>query len=300
MVVINIDTMENNLSIVIPCFNEEKNILQLLTEISESFSETKIEVILVDDHSSIPLKNFVNLENFNFEIIILRNEYTRGQTYSIKLGIKNSNYDVIGLMDGDCQNPPSELFRLWKEFIKNDLDAALSFRKNRKDNYRKRISSFFGNRFSNFLTKSKLRDMGSSLKIVKKNLMVDILFDGDLHRFIGPILEFRNYKISEFGVEHRDRLSGHSNYGIGRIAPVLIDSVLFYLSKGFTKPLRYALGRVSLYMFLFSSILLLVTIFQKIVLGNFIHTNPLFLISLFGYLLSIQVFTFGILKNIEN
>ena len=85
------------LSIIIPAFAEEENIPQLLTELGEVFTGVEnFEVILVDDGSPVPLKNVVDFQNFDFEIILIENKYNLGQSKSIELGLKNSNGDVIG------------------------------------------------------------------------------------------------------------------------------------------------------------------------------------------------------------
>jgi len=291
--------MSKNLSIIIPCYNEESNIPSLLDEINESFDANTFEVILIDDASENILSDFIDLSNYEFQIIIERNSYNMGQTRSIKSGLKLTNFSNISIIDGDCQNPPQELKRLWDTYLNKNLDAIVSFRIKRNDNLRKKLSSFLGNKFSKFLTGSQLKDMGSSLKVVRKIILEDIFFNGDLHRFIGPILEKRKYKLLEVGVEHRERKEGKSNYGIGRVTPVLIDSFLFYFSDGFTRPLRYTFGKISIFFIFLSSLLLIIALFQKFLGGFSLYSNPIFTISLFGYLVSAQIFTLGINKDFD-
>ena len=280
------------LSIIIPAFAEEENIPQLLTELGEVFTGVEnFEVILVDDGSPVQLKNVVDFQNFDFEIILIENKYNLGQSKSIELGLKNSNGDVIGLIDADCQNPPKELKKLYDFYISNNFDAIISYRENRKDELLRKTVSRLANFILKIFTKSKFKDLGSSLKVIKRECLESITFKGDMHRFISPMLQARGYSIFEIEVEHAERTKGVSKYGFGRIVPVIVDGILFYLTNGFTRPAKYAIGKLSLALFFISIGLNLIVVYQKIVSSIFVHRNPIFIISMVFLLLSIQIFS---------
>ena len=280
------------LSIIIPAFAEEENIPQLLTELGEVFTGVEnFEVILVDDGSPVQLKNVVDFQNFDFEIILIENKYNLGQSKSIELGLKNSNGDVIGLIDADCQNPPKELKKLYDFYISNNFDAIISYRENRKDELLRKTVSRLANFILKIFTKSKFKDLGSSLKVIRRECLESITFKGDMHRFISPMLQARGYSIFEIEVEHAERTKGVSKYGFGRIVPVIVDGILFYLTNGFTRPAKYAIGKLSLALFFISIGLNLIVVYQKIVSSIFVHRNPIFIISMVFLLLSIQIFS---------
>ena len=280
------------LSIIIPAYAEEENIPQLLTELGEVFTGVEnFEVILVDDGSPVQLKNVVDFQNFDFEIILIENKYNLGQSKSIELGLKNSTGDVIGLIDADCQNPPKELKKLYDFYISNNFDAIISYRENRKDELLRKTVSKIANLILKLFTKTKYKDLGSSLKVIKRECLESITFKGDMHRFISPMLHARGYSIMEIGVHHSERTRGVSKYGFGRIVPVIVDGLLFYLTNGFTRPAKYAIGKFSLLLFLVSIGLNLVVVYQKIANSIFVHRNPIFLISMVFLLLSIQIFS---------
>ena len=280
------------LSIIIPAFAEEENIPQLLTELGEVFTGVEnFEVILVDDGSPVQLKNVVDFQNFDFEIILIENKYNLGQSKSIELGLKNSNGDVIGLIDADCQNPPKELKKLYDFYISNNFDAIISYRENRKDELLRKTVSRLANFILKIFTTSKFKDLGSSLKVIRRECLESITFKGDMHRFISPMLQARGYSIFEIEVEHAERTKGVSKYGFGRIVPVIVDGILFYLTNGFTRPAKYAIGKLSLALFFISIGLNLIVVYQKIVSSIFVHRNPIFIISMVFLLLSIQIFS---------
>lgn len=279
-------------SIIIPAYAEEENILQLLKQIDDAFIDKKnIEIVLVDDGSPVSLNGIIENEKYSFEIKVISNKYNLGQSKSIEVGLKNSTGEIIGLIDADCQNPPSELKKLYDFYILNNFDAVISFRKDRKDESLRKIISKLANVILKIFTKSKFKDLGSSLKIIKRDCLESLTFKGDMHRFISPMLQARGYSITELEVEHAERTKGVSKYGFGRIVPVIVDGMLFYLTEGFTRPARYAIGRLSLILFSFSLFFNAIVLYQKIVYSVFVHRNPVFILSMVFLLLSIQVFS---------
>tara|TARA_S200000501_G_C20841582_1_gene751838 strand:- start:1112 stop:1993 length:882 start_codon:yes stop_codon:yes gene_type:complete len=279
-------------SIIIPAYSEEENIPNLLNQIGKAFSdESSFEVIIVDDGSPVSLKGLLKNKNYSFETTVITNQYNLGQSKSIEVGLKNSAGEVIGLIDADCQNPPEELKKLYDFYNSNNFDAVISYRKNRKDESLRKIISKLANLILKIFTKSKFKDLGSSLKVIKRTCLESITFKGDMHRFISPMLQARGYSISELEVEHVKRIKGESKYGFGRIIPVIVDGILFYLTQGFTRPAKYAIGKLSFSLFIISIFLNLIVIYQKVINSIFVHRNPIFIISMVFLLLSIQIFS---------
>ncbi len=280
------------LSIIIPAYSEEENIPNLLNDIGKAFQHDKnLEVVIVDDGSPVLLKDILNIEIYDFKTLIISNQYNLGQSKSIEVGLKNSTGEVIGLIDADCQNPPEELKKLYDFYNSNDFDAVISYRKNRKDESLRKIISKLANLILKIFTKSKFKDLGSSLKVIKRECLESISFKGDMHRFISPMLQARGFSIAELEVVHAERTKGVSKYGFGRIVPVIVDGILFYLTEGFTRPAKYAIGRLSVVLFLISLFLNGIVLYQKIAHSIFVHRNPVFIISMVFLLLSIQVFS---------
>ena len=94
------------LSIVIPLM--KNRVLMSFYQVRESFHDlTNFEIVLIDDGSEKPLIQNIKKELISDELKVIRNNFNIGQTPSIKLGIENSKGEIIALMDGDGQNPPS-------------------------------------------------------------------------------------------------------------------------------------------------------------------------------------------------
>jgi len=281
----------NELSIIVPSLNEEENIPHLLSEIQSSLSLTKInyEVIIIDDFSENKLEEFIE-ESKNIKII--RNDANLGQTKSIQIGIENSKYQFICTLDGDGQNPPKEIIKVLNYFNDNfdNTDAVVGYRVNRQDKLSRKILSKLGNFIVGKITRTKFKDLGCSLKIFKKVDSNSFQLSGDIHRIFNILLYKNGLDVKEIGVEHLPRKFGETNYSYRRILPVIVDAVLIYLTNGFQKSSRYVLGKISFIFLILSTIFLVISLYQKYSLDRFIFQNPLFLLFLMSFFISVQIF----------
>jgi len=201
-------------SIVIPLFNEAKNINFLLQEIKESLEYLKsYEIILVNDASTDDTTEVINkINNKNIKCII--NDENKGQSFSICEGIKNSSYDTIITMDGDGQNDPADIPKLYNYYIQNnDVKLVGGIRKNRKDSLIKIISSKIANYIRSRILKDGCKDTGCSLKIFNKKIFLSFPFFNGVHRFLPALFRGFGYKTAFIEVNHRKRVYGSSKYG---------------------------------------------------------------------------------------
>ena len=283
--------MINELSIVIPSLNEEKNIPNLLSEIQSSLSLSKIkyEVIIIDDFSENKLEDVIEESK---KIKVIRNDVNLGQTKSIQIGIENSKYSFICTLDGDGQNPPKEILKLLNYFNDNfnSTDAVVGYRKNRQDKLSRKILSKTGNFIVGKITRTQFKDLGCSLKIFKKVDSNYFQLSGDIHRIFNILLYKNGLSVKEIGVEHFPRKFGETNYSYRRILPVIVDAVLIYLTNGFQKSSRYVLGKISFIFLTLSTIFLILSLYQKYSLDRYVIQNPLFLLFLMSFFISVQIF----------
>lgn len=221
-------------SIVIPVFNEEENIIDLLIDIKNNLSQylNYFEVIVIDDNSID--NTYVKVKNFNDKIALrlFKNNKNYGQSYSIRRGVRKSKNNIIVTIDGDGQNDPKDILNL--VLIYNDKKKNLSLvsglRTKRKDNLIKIISSKIANRVRSFILKDGCLDTGCSLKVFDKNVFMQIPFFDGLHRFIPTFFVAFKKNVYFEKVNHRPRLKGYSKYGtFDRLFKGIID--LYKVSK---------------------------------------------------------------------
>ena len=169
-------------SIVIPLYNEDRNIENLVKEIFlslKSYNYSNYEIILVNDKSSDETRLVIEkLKNkYPKSIKIINNNKNLGQSFSIKAGIKKSIFNTIATIDGDGQNNPKDLPILLEHFFSNnDISLVGGIRLKRKDNYVKIISSILANYVRNFILKDNCTDTGCSLKVFDKHIFESFPF----------------------------------------------------------------------------------------------------------------------------
>ena len=207
-----------NFSVVVPLFNEEKNINLLAEEIIFNLQDLKynFELILVNDCSDDKTLDIIKHLKIKFPKIIniLHNKKNLGQSKSIYSGISNSKYDVIVTLDGDGQNNPKDIPKLLKEYFSNDeLFLVGGIRKKRKDSSIKIVSSKIANKFRNYILKDNCLDTGCSLKVFNKNIFLSFPFFDGIHRFLPALFAGYQKRTKFLDVDHRSRKFGKSNYG---------------------------------------------------------------------------------------
>ena len=205
----------NKFSIIIPVYNEQENVQILFEEIYLFLKKiSDFEVIFVNDASTDnTLQNLKEIKSKNKNVIIINNEKNLGQSMSVIRGVKKANAKIIITLDGDCQNDPNDIIKLYDKYISDsDLKLVAGIRENRKDNVIKIISSIIANKIRNFFLNDNCTDTGCGLKVFDKEIFLSFFeFDG-IHRFLPALFNGFGYKVFFIPVNHRPRVYGFSKY----------------------------------------------------------------------------------------
>ena len=201
-------------SIVIPLFNEDKNIQSLISEINLSLNQyNQYEILLINDASTDETKKVINKRE-DKKIKILNNPTNKGQSFSTYEGIKYSKYETIITIDGDGQNNPSDIPKLLKYYFSNEnIKMIGGIRLKRKDSIVKIFSSKIANFIRSRILNDNCMDTGCSLKIFDKNIFLSFPFFDGMHRFLPALFKGYGHKTSFIEVSHRKRKYGYSKYG---------------------------------------------------------------------------------------
>ncbi len=221
-------------SIIIPCFNEAKNIPPLLDEINQELIDFDYEIIIIDDKST---DNSIEIiKKNNHTIKVLENKFNKGQSFCISKGVKISNSNTIVTIDCDGQNNPADIKKLFLIYKKNKTVKLVGgIRNKRIDNFTKIISSKIANSIRKFILNDDCIDTGCGLKVFDKKVFLTLPFFDGIHRFL-PALYKGKKKLTKFvNVDHRARKYGISKYGnLKRAIFGAIDLVrVYYIIKGF-------------------------------------------------------------------
>ena len=221
----------NAISIIIPIFNEAENIESLLKEIQSVLKEKiNYEIIIVNDCSLDNTSEILGKIN-SLKIKVINHSKNLGQSSSILSGIKNSNYDSILTIDGDCQNNPKDILKLHDIYFNENIYSLVGgLRIKRKDSFIKILSSKIANSIRQLFLKDNCKDTGCSLKIFNKKIFLSLPYFDGIHRFLPALYKGYGYKTYFVEVDHRARIKGQSKYGtIDRLIKGVYD--LFRVKK---------------------------------------------------------------------
>ena len=294
-----------DISVIVPFYNEEKNLEVLNEELVKVLSRLSInsEVIYVNDGSSdrsleILQKEVEKDKKDNVQIKIVTFTKNFGQTAAVVAGIDNSRGELISFLDADLQNDPQDIPRFLDK-MKEGYDAVFGWRKERKDATLRSLLSKIANRIISFVFSYPYHDVGCSARVVKKEYLKNLQLYGELHRIMPVLIYLKGAKIGEIVVKHRERYEGKSKYGFERIVKTLIDIITVkFLSSYGTRP-AYVFGTFGLGSLFISGLALIGSAYKKLFLGVFVHRDPLFLIAIFFGLVGIQFIMMGLLAELQ-
>lgn len=227
-----------SISVVVPVYNEEGNIIELHKEIKDVCEKNhyKYEIIFVNDGSSDKTAELCKkLKPVKY--IGLRKNY--GQTAAMDAGIKAAQYDYIVTLDGDRQNDPADIPMMIQYMNEKGLDVVSGWRKNRKDTFMKRFISRGANMLRHMIVHDGIHDSGCSLKVYRRECFDGITLYGEQHRFIPALLKIKGYTVGEVVVNHRPRTSGKTKYNWHRTIKGFVDMVsVWFWNKYASRPLH--------------------------------------------------------------
>lgn len=231
--------MDREISVVIPIYNEDKNILPLYNRLKDVLNDLgkNYEIIFVDDGSrDDSLKFLQQLKNKDSAVKILKMKRNYGQTAALDAGFKASRGEIIISMDGDLQNDPQDIPRLIEGL--KDCDLVCGWRKIRHDPLSKKIPSKMANFIRRLILKDRIVDIGCTLRAYRRTVPEKIKLYNGLHRFIPNLVELEGFSIKQIEVQHHPRFAGKSKYNIRKrlIKPFVDLAVVFWMKKNL---LRY-------------------------------------------------------------
>jgi dolichol-phosphate mannosyltransferase len=202
------------LSVVVPLYNEEANVLILQEELRAALRGLDYEIIFVDDGSVDRTAERIEAAG---NIRLIRFEKNSGQSAAIYAGLTRARGETLVIIDGDLQNDPADIPKLLAE-IARGADLVCGYRVKRRDTLVKRATSRIANIVRSRYTKDGVRDTGCTLKAMRRECVSTLLPFKGMHRFIPALVKAAGYRLVEVRVNHRARRFGQSKYGLGNRA----------------------------------------------------------------------------------
>jgi len=220
-----------DLSIVIPVFNEEDNIEELVEEIVNSGFSIDYEIIVIDDCSDDgTLEKLSSLKTQVKNLRVLRHSKNSGQSTAVRNGVIFSKGKWVATLDGDGQNVPADILALYSHLIDNENGnptvIVAGHRVKRKDNWLKLISSKYANSIRAYLLNDGTPDTGCGLKVFSREKFLELPYFDHMHRFLPALFVSNGGRVVSIQVSHRPRTKGVSKYGFHNRLWVSIFDIL--------------------------------------------------------------------------
>ncbi len=244
--------MENTkkVSIVIPCYNEEKNINRTFDGLLSIFSNSpyELEVIAVNDGSKDGtwkvIKEYTQKDPRIHGINMMTNF---GQSAAYQAGFDMASGDYVITVSADLEIPLENIQKILEK-----LDEGYDFVNTNRvgrwgaEKASRQTKSNMANKLIAKVSGVEMKDRGSGMKGFRRVLVENLHFYGEMHRFIPDYLTVYGAKMTEFDVDFKDRDYGASAYsGHKRTIKVLLDLVTLYFLLYFAKkPFKALPGRL--------------------------------------------------------
>jgi len=220
------------LSIVLPTYNERKNISILIPRIESFFKRGgfKFEVIVVDDNSpdgTAALCKKLNRKYRNITTVVRKKE--RGIGSALREGYNRARGDIIVSSDTDLSFEVSDMLRL-VEKINEGYDLVVGSRHLNSNNYEKKkpgtklkwFISFFGNKMVSAMSGVKIHDFSANFRAIRRRVWRSIETKENTNSILMEMIvktKYKGYRVAEIPVVFKDRVYGESKLQLGREAP---------------------------------------------------------------------------------
>ena len=221
------------LSIIVPVFNEEDNIIRLADELKKYMGHASVKtcVLFVNDGSvdqSLGKITEVCRQYPDFFYIgFVRN---LGLSAAIKAGIDRIDSPFVGYIDADLQTSPEDFERLLP--YREEYALVTGIRTGRKDSFGKKMSSKIANCFRRMMTRDGAEDTGCPLKIIRADYAKRIPFFKGMHRFLPALILLQEGKVKQAPVRHFERVAGKSKFHLSnRLTGPFLDCFAYRWMK---------------------------------------------------------------------
>lgn len=295
-----------HLSIVIPLFNEQDSLTELIESIRSVILSQGLgyEIILIDDGSTDKSWSIIqNICSKYSNIKGLRFLRNFGKSQALSAGFKLCKGEVVITMDADLQDDPHEIPDLYKKIALNDFDLVSGWKKKRYDSL---IFKNFPSKIFNWAARKtsgiKLNDFNCGIKAYKNVVIKEIKLTGGMHRYIPVLAKNAGFKnITEKIVIHHPRKHGDTKYGPDRFIKGFLDLITLWFIHRFGKRPMHFFGLIGTIMLVIGFLFSLYLGFDKLFIetsGRLITQRPEFYISLTTMIIGSQFFLAGFLAEI--
>ncbi|MBI5045142.1 MAG: glycosyltransferase family 2 protein [Candidatus Levybacteria bacterium] len=210
------------LSIIIPVYNEEKTISEVVREVNDVvIPEVKKEIIIVNDCSTDNTESVLNkIKQASKDLIIINHEKNKGKGAAVRTGFSHATGDYVIIQDADLEYNPQDFKKLIKPIVKGEAQVVYGTRLKKMPDLSghgtmsktRFLLHFFGNRFLSLITSilylQWITDMETCYKIFPRKFLKKVTLNGEGFNFEPEItakLVKSGYKIVELPITTKPR-----------------------------------------------------------------------------------------------
>ncbi|HKY95993.1 MAG TPA: glycosyltransferase family 2 protein [Kiloniellales bacterium] len=208
------------LSVVVPALNERENLAPLVRQVVAALTGVaRFEIIVVDDGSTDgSTQELLRLMQQEARLRALSHARRAGQSAAVVSGVRAARAPLVATLDGDLQNDPVDLVRLYAAWLADPRREAVGLvagqRRQRRDRLSKRLSSRIANKVRRAMLQDETADSGCGLKLFPRELFLTWPVFAGLHRFLPALAKSSGKRVLLVPVGHRPRSAGTTKYGI--------------------------------------------------------------------------------------
>jgi glycosyltransferase involved in cell wall biosynthesis len=244
---------ELELSIIIPSYNEEESLPELLAWIERSLAGKvqDYEVIFVDDGSSDRTWNVIKKLSQNHpKSHGLRFNKNSGKSAALRAGFAEAKGAVVVTMDADLQDSPEEIPEMMRMIQEDGYDVISGWKKKRYDPMSKTLPTKIFNWATRRMSGIDLHDFNCGLKAYSLPVVKAVDVRGEMHRYIPVLAKWSGYsKIGEKVVQHQERKYGSTKFGMERFMNGFLDLLTVSFVTRFGKSPMHLFGLFGTLMF---------------------------------------------------
>lgn len=252
-----------DLSLVVPCYNEQETIPVFLDEVMPILKALNLsyELVFINDGSrDNTLDALIESKQSVPEIRILNFSRNFGKEAALTAGIDFAEGKAVIPMDVDLQDPPHLITEMVKAWQENDVDVVLAKRADRsKDTFMKRWSANIFYRFHNLISDNQIPENVGDFRLVTRRCIEAIKTMGETQRFMKGIFSWVGFKTITLEYQREERAAGEASFNAWKLWNLALEGITSFS----TAPLR-----IWLYIGVFTSLL-------AIVYGSFIVLKTL-------------------------
>ena len=278
-------------SVVIPIYACSDSIEELAKRLKTTLEKisNEYEIIFVNDASPQNDWEIIKkLSEINKHIKGINLSRNFGQHYAITAGLEHAKGEWIIVMDGDLQDQPEEIIKLYNK-ANEDFDIVYARRYERKDNFFKKAGSILFYKILSYLTETKQESSIANFGIYKAKVIDAVLEMKDSNKYFPTMNQWVGYKSTIVNVAHSKRKKGKSAYSMKKLLVLAFNNMIAFSNKPLKLMIQFGFTIV------FISLILAVYYMISYITGRITVLGFTSLILSIWFLAGIIILTLGIL-----